>query len=74
MRELTPERSKIAECMVWCVDHADAADEVGLTLFDIFVFSNTIINGRSVYDKDHMSELWIKNRSESERIFSGLYM
>ena len=64
LRELTPERSKIAECMVWCVDHADAADEVGLIF--LFLFSVTgLLMERSVYDKDHISELRIKNRSES---------
>ena len=28
LRELTPERSKIAEGMVWCLDHAEAAEEI----------------------------------------------
>ena len=28
MRELTPERSKVAEGMVWCLDHAEAAEEI----------------------------------------------
>ena len=28
LRELTPERSKIAEAMVWCLDHAEAAEEI----------------------------------------------
>jgi len=28
LRELTPERSKVAEGMVWCLDHAEAAEEI----------------------------------------------
>ncbi|KAK0066648.1 U2 snRNP-associated SURP motif-containing protein [Biomphalaria pfeifferi] len=28
LRELTPERMKIAEAMVWCLDHAEAAEEI----------------------------------------------
>ena len=28
MRDLTPERSKIAKCMVFCVKNADCAEEV----------------------------------------------
>lgn len=28
LRELTPERSKIADGMVWCLDHAEAAEEI----------------------------------------------
>ena len=28
LRELISERSKIAECMTWCIDHAEAAEEV----------------------------------------------
>ncbi|XP_076053103.1 U2 snRNP-associated SURP motif-containing protein isoform X2 [Oratosquilla oratoria] len=28
VRSLTPEREKIGEAMVWCIEHADAADEI----------------------------------------------
>lgn len=28
LRDLTPERAKIGDCMVWCLDHADSAEEV----------------------------------------------
>ena len=28
LRDLTPERAKIARCMVFCVNHADCAEEV----------------------------------------------
>lgn len=28
IRHLTPERSKIGDCMVFCIEHADAADEI----------------------------------------------
>ena len=28
LRDLTPERAKIAKCMVFSVDHADCAEEV----------------------------------------------
>lgn len=28
LRELTPERMKIGEAMVWCMDHAEAAEEI----------------------------------------------
>lgn len=28
IRHLTPERSKIGDCMVFCIEHADSADEI----------------------------------------------
>lgn len=28
LRELTPERLKVGEVMVWCLDHAEAAEEI----------------------------------------------
>lgn len=28
LRDLTPERSKIGDTMVWCLEHADAAEEI----------------------------------------------
>jgi hypothetical protein len=28
LRNLTPERTKIGDAMVWCLDHADSAEEV----------------------------------------------
>ncbi len=28
LRELTPERVKVGDAMVWCLDHADSAEEV----------------------------------------------
>lgn len=28
LRELTPERSKVGEAMVWCLDHAESAEEI----------------------------------------------
>ena len=28
LRELTPERIKVGDAMVWCLDHADSAEEV----------------------------------------------
>lgn len=28
IRHLTPERSKIGDCMIFCIEHADAADEI----------------------------------------------
>lgn len=28
LRDLTPERSKIGDAMVWCLEHADAAEEI----------------------------------------------
>ena len=31
LRDLTPERAKIAKCMVFCVKHADCAEEVRLS-------------------------------------------
>ena len=30
LRDMTPERAKIAKCMVFCVNHADCAEEVSL--------------------------------------------
>ena len=34
LRDLTPERAKIAKCMVFCVNHADCAEEVILNSAD----------------------------------------
>jgi len=28
LRNLTPERTKVGDAMVWCVDHADSSEEV----------------------------------------------
>lgn len=28
LRELTPERSKVGDAMIWCLDHAESAEEV----------------------------------------------
>ncbi|ESP01722.1 hypothetical protein LOTGIDRAFT_139163, partial [Lottia gigantea] len=28
LRELTPEKNKVGEAMVWCLDHADSAEEI----------------------------------------------
>ncbi|KAK3095578.1 hypothetical protein FSP39_016278, partial [Pinctada imbricata] len=28
LRELTPERVKVGDCMVWCLDHAESAEEI----------------------------------------------
>jgi len=28
LRELTPERNKIGDAMVWCLEHAEAAEEI----------------------------------------------
>ena len=28
LRDLTPERTKIGDAMVWCIEHADAAEEI----------------------------------------------
>lgn len=28
LRELVPERSRIGDTMVWCLDHAEAAEEI----------------------------------------------
>ena len=28
LRELTPERAKVGDAMVWCLEHAESAEEV----------------------------------------------
>lgn len=28
LRELTPERTKVGDAMVWCLDHAESAEEI----------------------------------------------
>jgi len=28
LRNLTPERTKVGDAMVWCLDHADSSEEV----------------------------------------------
>lgn len=28
LRELTPERNKVGDAMVWCLDHAESAEEI----------------------------------------------
>ena len=44
LRDLTPERAKIAKCMVFCVSHADCAEEViTIILFPKFLSMIIII-------------------------------
>lgn len=41
LRNLTPERKKIAESMVYCLDHADAAEEVAECITESLTLSET---------------------------------
>lgn len=41
LRNLTPERKKIAEAMVYCLDHADAAEEVAECITESLTLSET---------------------------------
>ena len=44
LRDLTPERTKIAKCMMFCVSHADCAEEViTIILFPKFLSLMIII-------------------------------
>ncbi|KAK8738232.1 hypothetical protein OTU49_004118 [Cherax quadricarinatus] len=41
IRNLTPEREKVGEAMVWCIEHADAAEEICQCLTEALTNNNT---------------------------------
>lgn len=41
LRKLTPERSKIADAMVYCIDHAEAADEISECIMESLTIMET---------------------------------
>ena len=49
LRELIAERSKIADCMTWCIDHAEAADEVINNFINNYLKLNTMFSERLVF-------------------------
>lgn len=44
IRHLTPERSKIGDCMVFCIEHADAADEICECIEESMSSTETLIS------------------------------
>lgn len=44
LRHLTPERSKIADAMIFCIEHADAADEICECIADSLSNPDTLIH------------------------------
>lgn len=44
IRHLTPERSKIGDCMVFCIEHADAADEICECIEESMSSTQTLIS------------------------------
>ena len=43
LRELISERSKVAECMTWCIDHAEAADEVMAAFLELWTWTGELM-------------------------------
>ena len=44
LRHLTPERNKIADAMIFCIEHADAADEISECIADSLSSSDTLMH------------------------------
>lgn len=44
IRHLTPERAKIADAMIFCIEHADAADEICECIAECLMNSETAIH------------------------------
>lgn len=44
MRHLTPDRSKIADAMIFCIEHADAADEISECISESLSNTTTMIH------------------------------
>lgn len=44
VHHLTPERSKIGDCMIFCIEHADAADEVCECIEEALSSPSTLIS------------------------------
>ena len=44
LRELTPERSKIGDAMIWCIEHAESAEEVVECLSEALSILQTPLN------------------------------
>lgn len=41
IRALTPEREKVGEAMVWCIEHADAAEEICQCVTEALINNDT---------------------------------
>lgn len=55
IRHMTPERLKIADAMVFCIEHAEAADEICDCILESISNSDTLL-----YKKVHLSSDLIK--------------
>lgn len=44
LRHLSPERSKIGDCMIFCIEHADAADEICECIEESLASNQTLIS------------------------------
>ena len=43
IRGVTPERDKIGEAMVWCIEHADAAEEICQMMTEAMISNATAL-------------------------------
>lgn len=44
IRHLTPERSKIGDAMIFCIEHADAADEICECIAESIESAETVVS------------------------------
>lgn len=49
IRGLVPERDKVGEAMVWCIEHADAAEEICQCLTEALTNNETALPKKVKY-------------------------
>lgn len=86
IRHLTPEREKVGEAMVWCIEHADAAEEICQCLCEALINPSTAITKKMarlylVSDILHNCTVKVSNasfyrkglQSKLQEIFEGVH-
>jgi U2-associated protein SR140 len=74
LREITMERSKIREGMVWCIDHAESAEEIADCLCESLTIDETLLPlkiARLYLLSDVLQNTSSKTASKYRRIFEG---
>lgn len=74
LRNITMERSKVMEAMIWCIDHADSAEEVSECLYESLSLQETPLPmkiARLYLVNDILQNSTAKNASMYRRIFEG---
>ena len=74
LRNITMERSQIREAMIWCVDHAESAEEISDCLCESLTITETpfpLKIARLYLVNDVLQNSTAKNASKYRRIFEG---